>query len=66
MLIFLCVVYSRFLKKVEMEERNEKELRLAERYQIFLVPALALLIAGAALSKGRFASLKASEIKQKT
>ena len=62
----LGAIYSRFLRKVEMEERNEKELRLAERYQIFLVPGLALLIAGAALSKGRFASLKASEIKQKT
>jgi hypothetical protein len=35
-------------------EQNEEESRLGERYQFFLVPGLALLLAGTALSKGLF------------
>ena len=50
----LGAIYSRFLRQVAAKEQNEDELRLGERYQIFLVPGLALLIAGAALSRGRF------------
>ena len=48
-------IYRRFLRKVAVMEQNEQELRVAERYQVFLVPGLVLLLAGAALSKGRYA-----------
>jgi hypothetical protein len=51
----LGAIYQRFLRQVAAKEQNEEESHLAERYLIFLVPGLALLIAGAALSKGRFA-----------
>ena len=50
----LGAIYRHFLRKVAMEEQNEAENRLAERYQFFLVPGLLLLVLGAALSKGRF------------
>ena len=48
-------IYRRFLRQVAAKEQNEEAERTAERYQVFLVPGLALLIAAAALSKGRFA-----------
>jgi len=51
----LGAIYRRYLRQVAVKEQNEESARVAERYQIFLVPGLALLIAGAALSKGRFA-----------
>ena len=51
----LGAIYRRFLRQVAAKEQNEEAERAAERYQIFLIPGLALLIAGAALSKGRFA-----------
>ena len=51
----LGAIYRRFLRQVAAKEQNEEAERAAERYQIFLVPGLCLLIAGAALSKGRFA-----------
>ena len=51
----LGAIYRRFLRQVAAKEQNEEAERAAERYQIFLVPGLVLLIAGAALSKGRFA-----------
>ena len=51
----LGAIYRRFLRQVAAKEQNEEAERAAERYQIFLVPGLILLIAGAALSKGRFA-----------
>ena len=51
----LGAIYRRFLRQVAAKEQNEEAERAAERYQLFLVPGLALLIAGAALSKGRFA-----------
>ncbi len=47
-------IYQRFLRQVAAKEQNEEAERAAERYQVFLVPGLALLLAGAALSKGRF------------
>ena len=47
-------IYRRFLRQVAMKEQNEEAERTAERYQFFLLPGLALLIAGAMLSKGRF------------
>ena len=48
-------IYRRFLRQVAAKEQNEEAERAAERYQIFLIPGLILLIAGACLSKGRFA-----------
>ena len=54
----LGAIYRRFLRQVAAQEQNEEAERAAERYQIFLVPGLVLLIAGAALSKGRFAKRK--------
>ena len=51
----LGAIYRRFLRQVAAKEQNEETERAAERYQIFLVPGLILLIAGASLSKGRFA-----------
>lgn len=51
----LGAIYRRFLRQVAAKEQNEEQERAAERYQLFLVPGLVLLIAGAALSKGRFA-----------
>ena len=55
----LGAIYRRFLRQVAAKEQNEEAERAAERYQVFLVPGLALLIAGAALSRGRFARRKA-------
>ena len=51
----LGAIYRRFLRQVAAKEQNEEAERAAERYQIFLIPGLILLIAGACLSKGRFA-----------
>ena len=51
----LGAIYRRFLRQVAAKEQNEEAERAAERYQVFLMPGLALLIAGAALSRGRFA-----------
>lgn len=50
----LGAIYRRFLRQVAAKEQNEEEQRAAERYQVFLVPGLMLLIVGACLSKGRF------------
>ena len=50
----LGAIYRRFLRQVAAKEQNEEAERTAERYHVFLLPGLALLIAGAALSKGRF------------
>lgn len=50
----LGAIYRRFLRQVAAKEQNEEENRTAEHYQIFLIPGLALLMAGACLSKGRF------------
>ncbi len=50
----LGVIYRDFLRQVAMQEQNEEEERLGEKYQWFLVPGLALLLVGAACSKGRF------------
>ena len=51
----LGAIYRRFLRQVAAKEQNEEAERAAERFPVFLVPGLVLLIAGAALSKGRFA-----------
>ena len=50
----LGAIYRRFLRQVAVKEQNGEAERTAERYQVFLLPGLALLIAGAALSRGRF------------
>ena len=52
----LGAIYTRFLRQVAAKEQSEEESRAAERYQFFLVPGILLLIAGAALSRGRFRS----------
>ncbi len=54
----LGAIYRSFLRQVAAEERNREELRLAERYQLFLFPALAFAIAAACLSKGRYSIFK--------
>ena len=54
----LGAIYRRFLRQVALMEQNEEEARLGERYQVFLIPGLVFLLAGAALSKGRFARRK--------
>lgn len=54
----LGAIYRRRLRQIALMEQNEEESRLGERYQIFLVPGLVLLLLGAALSKGRFAKRK--------
>ena len=51
----LGAIYRRFLRQIAAKEQNEEQERAAERYQTFLLPGLVLLIAGACLSKGRFA-----------
>lgn len=54
----LGAIYRRFLRQVAAKEQNEEAERVAERYQLFLIPGLILLIIGAALSKGRFGGRK--------
>ena len=53
----LGAIYRR-LRQIALMEQNEEEARLGERYQLFLIPGLVLLIIGACLSKGRFAKRK--------
>lgn len=52
----LGAIYRRFLRQVAAKEQSEEDRRAAERYQIFLVPGLCLLMLGAMLSHGRFRS----------
>lgn len=54
----LGAIYRRRLRQIALMEQNEEEARLGERYQLFLIPGLVLLIIGASLSKGRFAKRK--------
>lgn len=54
----LGAIYRSFLRQVAIEEQNRDESRLEERYFWFLVPALAFLLAGASLSKGRLNNRK--------
>ncbi len=52
----LGAIYRRFLRAVAAKEQaEEEELRATERFELFLVPGLALLLAAALLSRGRFA-----------
>ena len=51
----LGAIYRRFLRQVAAKEQaEEEELRATERFGFFLVPGLALLLAAASLSRGRF------------
>ena len=52
-------IYRRFLRQVAAQEQNEEALRAAERFAVFLIPGLAFLLGGAALSKGRMERRKA-------
>lgn len=56
----LGAIYRRRLRQIALMEQNEEEARLGERYQLFLIPGLVLLIIGACLSKGRFAKRKSA------
>ena len=47
-------IYRSFLRQVAAKEQNEEDDRLAERYMWFLCAGLAMLLAGASLSRGRF------------
>ncbi len=49
----LGAIYRKFLRQVAIKEQNEESERVAERYEVFLIPGLVLLIIGAVLSKGR-------------
>jgi len=53
----LGAIYRRFLRQVAAKEQNEEAERAADRYQVFLIPGLILLLVGAALSKGRLRTL---------
>ncbi len=53
----LGAIYRQHLSRIAAREMEEMlERRLVERYQIFLVPAIVLLLAAAALSRGRLAA----------
>ncbi len=52
----LGAIYRRFLRQVAMKEQaEEEELRATERFVIFLVPGLVLILLAAFFSRGRFA-----------
>jgi len=50
----LGAIYRRFLRQVAAKEQNDEAECLAERYQLFLLPGVLLLILAVSLSKGRF------------
>ena len=58
----LGAIYRRFLRQVAAKEQSEEAERAAERYQVFLLPGLAFLVAGAALSKGRFGRPRGAKV----
>ena len=51
----LGAIYRRFLRQVAAKEQSDEAERVAERFQVFLTPGVLLLVAAAALSRGRFA-----------
>ena len=52
----LGAIYRRFLRQVAAKEQaEEEELRATERFHLFLIPGLFLVIMAAACSRGRFA-----------
>lgn len=52
----LGAIYRRFIRQVAEKEQREAEMCIGERYQVFLLPGVACLMAAAMLSKGRFAA----------
>ena len=49
-------IYRRFLRQVAAKEQaEEEEMRATERFGVFLLPGLLLLLAAASFSRGRFA-----------
>ena len=54
----LGAIYRRFIRQVAAKEQNEESERAAERFEFFLVPGVILLLAGAALSRGRFVKIE--------
>ncbi len=56
----LGAIYRRFLRQVAMKEQaEEEELRATERFALFLIPGLALIMCAAFFSRGRFAGRNA-------
>lgn len=52
----LGAIYRRFLRAVAAKEQaEEEELRATERFGLFLVPGIVLMMLAAAFSRGRFA-----------
>ena len=52
----LGAIYRRFLRQVAAKEQaEEEELRATERFGMFLVPGLLLVLFAGMLSRGRFA-----------
>ena len=52
----LGAIYRRFLRQVAAKEQaEEEEMRSTERFGVFLLPGLLLLLAAACFSRGRFA-----------
>jgi Ca-activated chloride channel family protein len=63
----LGAIYRRFLRQVAAKEQaEEEELRATERYGLFLAPGLMLMLAAAALSRGRFAGAACRGISKET
>lgn len=60
----LGAIYRRRLRQIAAREQNEEESRVAERYPVFLLPALVLLLLGVSLSKGRFCKNAPTEPKK--
>lgn len=53
----LGAIYRQHLSRIAAKEMEESlERRLVERYQIFLIPAIILMLIAASLSKGRLAA----------
>ena len=50
----LGAIYRRFIRQVAEKEQREEEESVGERFQIFLVPGLVLMMLAAMLSAGRF------------
>ncbi|MBR4652934.1 MAG: VWA domain-containing protein [Kiritimatiellae bacterium] len=58
----LGAIYRRFLRQVAAKEQaEEEELRATERFGVFLVPGLLLMLLAGMLSRGRFAGRRRRE-----
>ena len=59
----LGAIYRRFLRQVAAKEQaEEEELRATERFGLFLVPGLLLVLLAGMLSRGRFAGRTARKV----